>query len=269
MSIEVEGFPERRDLGLQIRRVGVRHREWVPIRSLTASDGRARITIADAELWRRIWPHIDKAVLTVRITEHDGTPYSSWSPAFQVANDGQTCGVVLPTPTPTPTATPRPTATPTPTATPDPANCSYTGSGGHSKRDTDSEGDTDSDPNGDGDLHPNGAPNLDGDCYPYGDCYTDGDRNLDAGTNRNGSTDSLSHAEPYAVTDPDGNANGDGTRAIAHVSPDTGAPGPDGRRRAQCGALGVRNRGGDSVGRNGLYAHAAQARRAQGVGTSD
>lgn len=151
----------------------------------------------------------------------------------------------------------------------DPANCSHTGSGGHSKRDTDSEGDTDSDPNGDGDLHPNGAPNLDGDCYPYGDCYTDGDRNLDAGTNRNGSTDSLSHAEPYAVTDPDGNANGDGTRAIAHVSPDTGAPGPDGRRRAQCGALGVRNRGGDSVGRNGLYAHAAQARRAQGVGTSD
>ena len=118
LHLGVEGLPERSDLGLQIRRVAVRHREWVPLHTVSVSDDRSRITIPHAGLWRRLWQDIDKAVLTVRITERDGTPHSNWSPAFQLANDAQACGAVLPTPTPTPTPTPIPTATPRPTPIP-------------------------------------------------------------------------------------------------------------------------------------------------------
>ena len=124
LNLSVEGLPERRDFGLQFRRVAVLHREWMPISRVLVSDDRSRITVRDTGFWRHIWSEIDKAIITVRITERDGTPLSNWSPAFQLANDVQACGAVLPTPTatpsPTPTATPRPTLVPSVTSTPIP-----------------------------------------------------------------------------------------------------------------------------------------------------
>ena len=120
LNLSVEGLPDRRDFGLQFRRVAVLHREWMPISGVLVSDDRSRITVSQAGLWRRLWSDIDRPVITVRITERDGTPLSNWSPAFQLANDVQACGAVLPapTPTPTPTPTPIPAATPRPTPVP-------------------------------------------------------------------------------------------------------------------------------------------------------
>ena len=118
LNLSVEGLPERRDFGLQFRRVAVRHREYVPITGVLVNDDGSRVTIPDAGLWRRLWPDIEKAVLTVRIMDRDGTPLSNWSPAFQLANDVQACGAVRPEPTATPSPTPTPTATPRPTPVP-------------------------------------------------------------------------------------------------------------------------------------------------------
>ena len=122
LNLTVEGLPEGRDLMLQFRRVTVRHREWMHLsRAFVNHDG-SRITVHDAGFLRHIWSHIDKAVITVRITERDGTPISNWSPAFQLANDVDACGAVLPEPTATPSPTPRPTSTPTPSPTPRPTS---------------------------------------------------------------------------------------------------------------------------------------------------
>ena len=122
LNLTVEGLPEGRDLMLQFRRVTVRHREWMHLgRALINHDG-SRITVHDAGFLRHIWSDIDRAVITVRITERDGTPISNWSPAFQLANDVDACGAALPEPTATPSPTPRPTSTPTPSPTPRPTS---------------------------------------------------------------------------------------------------------------------------------------------------
>ena len=122
LNLSVEGLPDRRDLMLHFRRVTVRHREWMPIGGTFVNHDRSQITVNDTRFWRHIWSDIDKAIMTVRIMERDGTPLSNWSPAFQLANDVDVCGAVLPEPTPTPSATPRPTATPTPSPTPRPTS---------------------------------------------------------------------------------------------------------------------------------------------------
>ncbi len=122
LNLSVEGLPDRRDLMLHFRRVTVHHREWMPLaRTFVNHDG-SQITVHDVRFWRHIWSDVDKAIMTVRIMERDGTPLSNWSPAFQLANDVDACGAVLPEPTPTPSATPRPTATPTPSPTPRPTS---------------------------------------------------------------------------------------------------------------------------------------------------
>ena len=122
LNLSVEGLPDRRDLMLHFRRVTVHHREWMPLARTFVNHDRSQITVHDARFWRHIWSDIDKAIMTVRIMDRDGTPLSNWSPAFQLANDGDACGAVLPEPTPTPSATPRPTATPTPSPTPRPTS---------------------------------------------------------------------------------------------------------------------------------------------------
>ena len=118
LNLSAEGLSERQDLMLQFRSVAAWHREWMHLSGTFVNQDRSRITVRDTGFWRHIWPEIDKAIITVRITERDGTPLSNWSPAFQLANDVQACGAVLPAPTPTPTPTPIPAATPRPTPIP-------------------------------------------------------------------------------------------------------------------------------------------------------
>ena len=118
LNLSVEGLPEQRDLWLHFRRVTVRHREWLHLSGAFVNHDGSRITVQNTGLWRRLWPDIEKAVLTVRIMDRDGTPLSNWSPAFQLANDVQACGAVRPEPTATPSPTPTPTATPRPTPVP-------------------------------------------------------------------------------------------------------------------------------------------------------
>lgn len=122
LNLNVEGLPDRRDLMLHFRRVTVRHQEGLSIAGTSVNHDRSQITVHDARFWRHIWSDFDKAIITVRIMERDGTPLSNWSPAFQLANDVDACGAVLPEPTPTPSATPRPTAAPTPSPTPRPTS---------------------------------------------------------------------------------------------------------------------------------------------------
>ena len=118
LNLSVEGLPEQRDLWLHFRRVTVRHRGWLHLSGAFVNHDGSRITVQNTGLWRRLWPDIEKAVLTVRIMDRDGTPLSNWSPAFQLANDVQACGAVRPEPTATPSPTPTPTATPRPTPVP-------------------------------------------------------------------------------------------------------------------------------------------------------
>ena len=122
LDLSVEGLPEHRSLRLEFRRVPEGHREPFLLTAALMNDDRSRIMLSRAGLWRLFWPNADKAIITVRITERDGTPLSNWSPAFQLANDVEVCGAVLPDPIPTPSPTPLPTATPTPVPTPRPTS---------------------------------------------------------------------------------------------------------------------------------------------------
>ena len=72
-----------------------------------------------------LWPDHDKIDITLRILDTDGRPITKWLPAVTVAEDVETCGIALPTPTPIPSPTPSPTPTltptPSPTSTPTPS----------------------------------------------------------------------------------------------------------------------------------------------------
>ncbi len=94
LSLMVEGMADRRDLALQFRKVTSRHREFLDIGPELISNNGTRITISENGIWRRLWGHLDRVVITVRILErgHPGTPVSNWSPAFVLAENAATCG---------------------------------------------------------------------------------------------------------------------------------------------------------------------------------
>ena len=122
LEFAVDGLPDDDDLLLEFRKVTSAHVELYAPAPQLIEDSRSRIVIPQAPFWERLWPHIHKVTLTVRVTQRDGAPLSNWSPAFLLADDAESCGVALqtPTPEPTPTPTPEPTATPTPEPTPTP-----------------------------------------------------------------------------------------------------------------------------------------------------
>ena len=117
LDLAVDGLPSLHNLTFEFRKMISLHRAHLDIGQARIEEGGSRITLDQQWFWQRLWPHIDKVTLTVRILEggNDGTPISNWSPAFLLANDSLACGIALPTPTPTPTATLHPTLTPSPT----------------------------------------------------------------------------------------------------------------------------------------------------------
>ena len=120
----MDGLTDQRNITLEFRKVTSLHWELFDIGLGFIGDDRSRITIKQEWFWQRLWPHIDKVTLTVRLLDagHHGTPISNWSPALLLANDARAYGVALPTPTPTPL--PTPTYTPTPTKLPTPTHTS-------------------------------------------------------------------------------------------------------------------------------------------------
>ncbi len=118
LQLAVDGLPRLHNLTFEFRKMNSLHRAHLDIGQARIEEGGSRITLDQQWFWQRLWPHIDKVTLTVRILEggNNGTPISNWSPAFLLANDAVACGIALPTPTPTPT--PIPTSTPTPIPTP-------------------------------------------------------------------------------------------------------------------------------------------------------
>ena len=128
LQLSVDGLSNLNDITFEFRKMTSLHSEHFDVGYARIEERESRITFHRQWFWQRLWPHVEKVTLTVRILEgeRDGTPISNWSPAFLVANDSLACGVALPTPTPTPTPvatstpTPAPTATATPTSTPMP-----------------------------------------------------------------------------------------------------------------------------------------------------
>ncbi len=119
LELALEGLEDTRDLTLEFRKVTSRDRRFIDIWPEFFHNGDAIIRLNQQQLWQRLWSHIDRVALTVRILAGgpDGRPISNWSPAFLLANDANVCGIALPTPTPTPTVTPTPSPTPIPTNT--------------------------------------------------------------------------------------------------------------------------------------------------------
>ena len=119
LALEIEGDIGGSDLRLLFRRVIDGHREWLYIDDLSQvrTTGN-RITVYMGRFGPRVWRDRPKLTMTVQIVDGDFAPLSNWSPAFVLADDVETCGTALPTPTPTPTQTPTPTHTPTVTPTP-------------------------------------------------------------------------------------------------------------------------------------------------------
>ena len=97
LNLMVEGLSDRENLTLEFRKVASRHREFLAIGRGHISQDRSRIAISDSGVWPRLWGHLDRVVLTVRIlkdkNDHRGTPVSNWSPAFVLADDVEACGI--------------------------------------------------------------------------------------------------------------------------------------------------------------------------------
>ena len=121
LNLLVDSLPQEWSIALEFRKLATVHRQVVDIGSGSVIDNRSRIRVSDDLVWRRLWGHLDRVVVTVRVLER-GTraPLSNWSPAFVLADDVEICGTALPTPTPSPTPTPTLTPTPTPSPTPTP-----------------------------------------------------------------------------------------------------------------------------------------------------
>ncbi len=122
LELVVTGLPEQRFIPLEFRKLISLHREHFTAEPVRLEDGRSLITVDLPHFWERIWSHIGRVTLTVRVLDRSGgQPISNWSPAFLLADDVGACGFALPTstpiPTPTPTNTPIPSPTPTATAT--------------------------------------------------------------------------------------------------------------------------------------------------------
>ncbi len=121
LDLEIEGDIGGGGLGLVFRMVTDGRRERISLndRNQVRTRGNS-ITVDMRHFGPRVWRERPKVTMMVRIVDSESLPLSNWSPAFLLADDVETCGVALPTLTPTPTPTFTPSPTPTPTFTPSP-----------------------------------------------------------------------------------------------------------------------------------------------------
>ena len=117
LELTADGIGNDRATSLQFRRVTDFDREGVDVHRSELEVKESRVSIDSSEILLHRWQNRKKVTMTVRIIEGDGEPLSSWSPAFVLADDVETCGNALPSPTPTFTPTPTLTATPSPSPT--------------------------------------------------------------------------------------------------------------------------------------------------------
>ena len=88
LEFAVDGLPDDDNLLLEFRRVTSTYVEVYSLTPQLIQDNRSRIVVSQIP---RLWPHIHKVTLTARITQRNGVPLSSWSPAFLLADDVQSC----------------------------------------------------------------------------------------------------------------------------------------------------------------------------------
>ena len=240
------------------------HREWLHLSGAFVNHDGSRITVQNTGLWRRLWPDIEKAVLT---RPHHGpgrhSPFQlvSGVPARQRCPSLRGC----------PSGTDRDTV-----ADADANGDAQTDTRAVGDVHADSDAATDANSGTDGDART--KPDADADSGADANHGTDGDgdactnsgansgADFNAATDANHGTDTRSYAKPDAITGSDGNANGDsdgGAVSNAYTNPGGGARGAR-RRWGEYGARRACNRGGIGGGWMGLRRHpAAQAR---GVG---
>ena len=92
LEFEVDGLPDDDNLLLEFRRVTSTYVEIYTLTPQLIQDNRSRIVVSQVPFWESLWPHIHKVTLTARITQRNGVPLSSWSPAFFLADDDKSCG---------------------------------------------------------------------------------------------------------------------------------------------------------------------------------
>ena len=92
LEFAVDGLPDEDNLLLEFRRVTSTYVEVYALTPQLVQVNRSRIVVSHTPLWNSLWPHIHKVTLTARITQRDGAPLSSWSPAFLLADDDLSCG---------------------------------------------------------------------------------------------------------------------------------------------------------------------------------
>ncbi len=92
LEFEVDGLPDDDNLLLEFRRVTSTYVEVYALTPQLIQVNRSRIVVSHTPLWNSLWPHIHKVTLTARITQRNGVPLSSWSPAFLLTDDDQSCG---------------------------------------------------------------------------------------------------------------------------------------------------------------------------------
>ena len=92
LEFEVDGLPDDDNLLLEFRRVTSTYVEIYTLTPQLIQDNRSRIVVSQVPFWESLWPHIHKVTLTARITQRNGAPLSSWSPAFLLADDDKSCG---------------------------------------------------------------------------------------------------------------------------------------------------------------------------------
>ena len=95
LNLKVDGMAGQRNLTLEFRKVTSLHREFLDIGPAHIRDSGSRIVVRGRSIWQRLWGHLDRVVLTVRIVErgHAKTPASNWSPAFVLVDDASTCDI--------------------------------------------------------------------------------------------------------------------------------------------------------------------------------
>ena len=96
LEFAVDGLPDDDSLLLEFRRVTSTYVEVYDLSPQLIQDNHSRIVVSQVPFLESLWPHISKVTLTARITQRNGAPLSSWSPAFLLADDVQSCGVGSP-----------------------------------------------------------------------------------------------------------------------------------------------------------------------------
>ena len=96
LQLLVEGMSEAQHFTLEFRKLISVHREPLDVGPGHMSQEGSIIRVGQSSLWDRLWAHLDRVVLTVRIVErgYDGVVLSNWSPAFVLADDPDDCGIV-------------------------------------------------------------------------------------------------------------------------------------------------------------------------------